>query len=143
MIWKRWQGLKFTAFKHALPKEPAPNQEDEQHDWHGILTVGVSLNEKFMDKVEKFKSMEKILREIEDLKNSETAVIKKIGQIETENMNVNIQELEKSITLIYDGAYKNLENIEGLHTSFTETVSDFKEKNNITDEMLLELRESN
>ena len=96
-----------------------------------------------MDKIEKFKTMEKVLREIEDLKNSETAVIKKIGQIETENMNLNIQELEKSIASIYDGAYKNLENIEGLHTSFTETVSDFKSKNNITDEMLLEFAESN
>lgn len=95
-----------------------------------------------MDKIEKFKTMEKILREIEDLKNSETAVIKKIGQIETENMNVNLQELDKSLNSIYDGAFKNLENIEGLHHTFTETVSDFKEKNNITDEMLLELRES-
>ncbi|MCE7062860.1 hypothetical protein LZG94_22355 [Dyadobacter sp. CY343] len=85
--------------------------------------------------------MEKILREIEDLKNSETAVIKKIGQIETENMNLNIQDLEKSLGAIYDGAYKNLENVETLHTSFTETVSDFKEKNNITDEMLMEIRE--
>jgi RNA processing factor Prp31 len=95
-----------------------------------------------MDKIEKFKTMEKILREIEDLKNSETAVIKKIGQIETENMNVNIQELDQSLNSIYDGAFKNLENIEGLHTTFIETVSDFKTKNNITDEMLLELRES-
>ncbi|WP_439559175.1 hypothetical protein [Dyadobacter sp.] len=94
-----------------------------------------------MDKIEKFKSMEKILREIEDLKNSETAVIKKIGQIETENMNLNIQDLEKSLNDIYDGAYKNLENVESLHNSFTETVSDFKEKNNITDEMLMEIRE--
>jgi len=96
-----------------------------------------------MDKIEKFKTMEKVLREIEDLKNSETAVIKKIGQIETENMNLNIQDLETSIAQIYDGAYKNLENIEGLHTSFVETVSDFKAKNNITDEMLLEIREAN
>ena len=96
-----------------------------------------------MDTIEKFKTMEKILREIEDLKNSETAVIKKIGQIEAENMNVNVQDLEKSINTIYDGAYKNLENIEGLHNSFIETVSQFKSKNNITDEMLLDLRESN
>jgi len=96
-----------------------------------------------MDKIEKFKTMEKVLRELEDLKNSETAVIKKIGVIETENMNLNIVELEKSIATIYDGAYKNLENIEVLHTSFVETVSDFKEKNNITDEMLLEIREAN
>ena len=95
-----------------------------------------------MDKIEKFKTMEKILREIEDLKNSETAVIKKIGQIETENMNVNIQNLDKSLAEIYDGVYKNLENVESLHTSFSETVSDFREKNNITEEMLMELRES-
>ncbi|MCE6988827.1 hypothetical protein [Dyadobacter sp. CY323] len=94
-----------------------------------------------MDKIEKFKTMEKILREIEDLKNSETAVIKKIGQIETENMNVNVENLDKSLNEIYDGVYKNLEIVETLHTSFTETVSDFKEKNNITDEMLMEIRE--
>jgi predicted aldo/keto reductase-like oxidoreductase len=94
-----------------------------------------------MDKIEKFKTMEKILREIEDLKNSETAVIKKIGQIETENMNVNVQGLDKSLNEIYDGVYQNLQHVEDLQNSFTETVSDFKAKNNITDEMLLELRE--
>lgn len=94
-----------------------------------------------MDKIEKFKTMEKILREIEDLKNSETAVIKKIGQIETENMNVNVQNLDKSLNEIYDGVYKNLQNVESLQNSFTETVADFKDKNKITDEMLLEIRE--
>jgi septation ring formation regulator EzrA len=95
-----------------------------------------------MDKIEKFKTMEKILREIEDLKNSETAVIKKIGQIETENMNANVQGLDKSLNEIYDGVYKNLQSVEDLQTSFTETVADFKSKNNITDEMLLEIHES-
>ncbi|WAC10695.1 hypothetical protein [Dyadobacter pollutisoli] len=95
-----------------------------------------------MDKIEKFKTMEKILREIEDLKNSETAVIKKIGQIETENMNVNVQDLDKSLNEIYDGVYKNLQSVEDLQTSFTETLADFKSKNNITDEMLLEIHES-
>ena len=94
-----------------------------------------------MDKIEKFKAMEKILREVEDLKNSETAVIKKIGQVETENMNVNVAGLDTSLNQIYDGTYKNLENIEALHLSFTEQVSEFKEKNNITDDMLLEIRE--
>ena len=94
-----------------------------------------------MDNIEKYKSMEKILREIEDLKNSETAVIKKIGQIETENMNLNIENLDKSLNDIYDGVYQNLQHVEDLQTSFTETVADFKSKNNITDEMLLEIRE--
>jgi hypothetical protein len=94
-----------------------------------------------MDNIEKYKSMEKILREIEDLKNSETAVIKKIGQIEAENMNLNVENLDKSLTDIYDGVYQNLQHVEDLHVSFTETVADFKSKNNITDEMLLEIRE--
>ncbi len=101
----------------------------------------VSTNHMIMDKIEKFKTMEKVLREIEDLKNSETAVIKKIGQIETENMNLNIQEIEKALTEVYDGAYKNLENIEGLHAIYSDKVSDFKEKNKITEEMLMEIRE--
>ncbi|KAA6441753.1 hypothetical protein FEM33_00320 [Dyadobacter flavalbus] len=94
-----------------------------------------------MNNIEKYKSMEKILREIEDLKNSETAVIKKIGQIETENMNLNVENLDKSLNDIYDGVYQNLQHVEDLQTSFTETVADFKAKNNITDEMLLEIRE--
>lgn len=93
-----------------------------------------------MDKIEKFKSMEKILREIEDLKNSETAVIKKIGQVETENMNVNVQGLDKSLDQIYDGAFKNLENIEALQNQFSDKVSDYKKTNNITDEMLMEIK---
>lgn len=95
-----------------------------------------------MDKIEKFKTMEKVLREIEDLKNSETAVIKKVGQIEAENINLNIQTLGKSLTQVYEGAHNNLENIESLHASFSETMSEFKSKNNITDEMLLEFKES-
>jgi len=96
-----------------------------------------------MDKIEKFKTMEKVLREIEDLKNSETAVIKKIGQIETENMNLNVPDLDKTLNEIYDGVYKNLQLVEELSTSFTEKVADFKETNKITDEMLLEFSENN
>jgi hypothetical protein len=56
-------------------------------------------------------------------------------------MNVNVQNLDKSLNEIYDGVYKNLQNVENLQNNFTETVADFKEKNKITDEMLLELRE--
>jgi hypothetical protein len=57
-------------------------------------------------------------------------------------MNANVQGLDKSLNEIYDGVYKNLQSVEDLQTSFTETVADFKSKNNITDEMLLEIHES-
>ncbi len=93
-----------------------------------------------MNKVEKYKAMEKILRELDDLKNSQTAVIKKIGQIETENMNLNNQVLEKSLLKIYDGVYQNLQVVEELHQTFGESVKGFKAKENITDEMLMDIK---
>ncbi len=93
-----------------------------------------------MNKVEKYKAMEKILRELEDLKNSQTAVIKKIGQIETENMNLNNQDLEKSLLKIYDGVYQNLQVVDELNMTFAEAVSTFKEKEKITDEMLMDIK---
>ena len=40
-----------------------------------------------MDKAKKFELMNKIVRELEDLQNSQTALITKIGQIEVDNMN--------------------------------------------------------
>ena len=35
-----------------------------------------------MDKMEKMKVMDKVVRELEDLANSQTTLLKKIGQIE-------------------------------------------------------------
>ncbi|PWJ60106.1 hypothetical protein CLV98_101282 [Dyadobacter jejuensis] len=93
-----------------------------------------------MNKVEKFKTMEKILREVEDLKNSQTAVIKKIGLIEAENMNLNDQELQKSLNVIYDGVHKNLQTVEGLFHTFSDSVATFKLKENITAEMLMDIK---
>ncbi|WP_025762840.1 hypothetical protein [Dyadobacter tibetensis] len=93
-----------------------------------------------MNKIEKFKTMEKILREVEDLKNSQTAVLKKIGVIETENMNINDQQLEKSLNTIYDGVHKNLQVVEQLFHSYTDNVAAFKLKENITDEMLMDIK---
>lgn len=40
-----------------------------------------------MDKKEKLNLMEKMVRQLEDLVNSETAVVRKIGQMEAENIN--------------------------------------------------------
>jgi hypothetical protein len=39
-----------------------------------------------MDKLKKFELMEKIVHEFEDLKNSQLAIIQKLGKIEVDNI---------------------------------------------------------
>ena len=46
-----------------------------------------------MEKMQKLQLMDKILRELDDLKNSQTSVLKKVTQIETENINLGIPVL--------------------------------------------------
>jgi hypothetical protein len=46
-----------------------------------------------MDKLKKFELMEKITNELEDLKNSQTAIVQKIGKIEIDNFDLGIKHL--------------------------------------------------
>ena len=41
-----------------------------------------------MDKTEKLHLMEKILRELDDVVNSQTSLLKKVAQLEAENINL-------------------------------------------------------
>jgi chaperonin cofactor prefoldin len=71
-----------------------------------------------MDKKAKLELMNKVLREMEDLKNSQVAIMKKIGQIETENIELSNSTLEKGLPDIYDGISKTQEKVEALATDF-------------------------
>ncbi|MEJ7682295.1 MAG: hypothetical protein WKG06_31480 [Segetibacter sp.] len=53
-----------------------------------------------MEKLQKLELMDKILRELDDLKNSQTAVLKKLAQIEADNITLGVGLLEKNY-LIY------------------------------------------
>lgn len=92
-----------------------------------------------MEKKEKYLTMSKITRELEDLKNSQTAVIKKIGQIEAENINLDNKTLSNSLSEIFENVNKNLERVDELFTNFTEETEQFKTSNGITDESLAEV----
>ncbi|MET0243470.1 MAG: hypothetical protein ABW174_08375 [Flavitalea sp.] len=46
--------------------------------------------------------MDKILRELEDTINSETALVKKIAQLEAENINLGDSTLEKKLPEIFE-----------------------------------------
>jgi hypothetical protein len=60
-----------------------------------------------MDKIRKFELMEKIVHELEDLKNSQQAIITKLAKIEVDNFDLANKRLEKDlpITLILLPAY--------------------------------------
>ncbi len=84
-----------------------------------------------MDKLKKFELMEKIVRELEDLKRSQQAVLEKIGKIEVDNIELGDSRLEKVLPDIYQRTADNSDAISELLDAFAEKTDDFGEKNNI------------
>jgi ElaB/YqjD/DUF883 family membrane-anchored ribosome-binding protein len=84
-----------------------------------------------MDKREKLAMMDKILRELEDLTNSQTSVLKKIGQIEAENINLGDRFLEKKLPDIYEHADEALKEATTIHEEYTEVREKFVKDNKL------------
>ena len=84
-----------------------------------------------MDKMQKLEAMDKILRELEDLKNSETGVLKKTAQIEAENINLNIGLLDKKLPDIHDFADQSVGAIDALIAAFIDHRDAFVKDNNL------------
>ncbi len=72
-----------------------------------------------MNNVEKLSIMNKILRELEDVSNSSTALLKKIAQIETENINLGNKLLEQKIPDVFEHMDGVLTETAALLTEFT------------------------
>ncbi|WP_447639785.1 MULTISPECIES: hypothetical protein [Chitinophagaceae] len=89
-----------------------------------------------MEKREKYLTMAKIVRELEDLKNSQISVTKKIGQIEAENINLDNKTLSADLSDIFEHVDNNLKRVEELLSKFSAETDKFKSDNNITDESL-------
>ena len=92
-----------------------------------------------MDKIEKMHAMEKMVRELDDLVNTQTSVLKKVGQIEAENINLGNSLLEKQIPEIYAKADEGLTIATALQEEFT-TAKDKFIKDNKLDEVLPEAK---
>lgn len=84
-----------------------------------------------MDKLKKFDLMEKISRELEDLKNSQTAVIQKIGKIEVDNFELSNKKLEDKLGAMHQNASEILDSIAAVFENFEEVKNKFEGKNNI------------
>jgi hypothetical protein len=84
-----------------------------------------------MDKLKKFELMEKIARELEDVRKSQQAVLEKIGKIEVDNIELGDQNLEKILPDIFQRTADNTDAIRQLLDSFQEKTEEFGEKNNV------------
>jgi hypothetical protein len=55
-----------------------------------------------MDKLQKLELMDKLVRELEDLKNSQLSILKKLSQIEADNITLNVSLLEKKLPDLHE-----------------------------------------
>ncbi|EOR96512.1 hypothetical protein ADIARSV_0296 [Arcticibacter svalbardensis MN12-7] len=84
-----------------------------------------------MDKLKKFNLMEKIVRELEDLKNSQQAVIQKIAKIEVDNIELGDKKLEKDLPDVHQRTADNLDTIKGIMDYFADKTENFGDSNNV------------
>lgn len=84
-----------------------------------------------MDKREKLHSMEKMLRELDDIVNSQKSLLKKVSQLEAENINLSISLLEKQLPEIHSKADETLTVATKLKETFTEVKDKFIKDNKL------------
>ncbi len=84
-----------------------------------------------MDKLEKLSMMNKILRELEDVSNSATALLKKIALVETENINLGNKLLEEKIPDVFEHVDGVLNESSALVTEFTALRDTFVKENKL------------
>ena len=64
--------------------------------------------------------MDKIIREIDDLVNSQTSVLKKIGQIEAENINLGDKFLDDKLPEVFEEVDAALTQATAIQAEYTE-----------------------
>lgn len=84
-----------------------------------------------MDKLKKFALMEKIVHELEDLKNSQQAIIQKLAKIEVDNMELGDKRLEKDLPDMHQRVSDNLDTIAAILEDFAGQTDSYSDKNNI------------
>lgn len=78
--------------------------------------------------------MDKIIRELEDLKNSQTSVLKKIAQIEADNINLGSDLLNDGLPGIHEEVDDAVQKITGLIEPFTEYRNKYEVDNPVSEE---------
>lgn len=84
-----------------------------------------------MDKLKKFELMEKIIRELEDIRHSQHAVLEKIAKVEVDNIELDDKLIASKIPDIYQRTAANSDAISEILDAFQQITEEFGDKNNI------------
>ncbi|WP_299291810.1 hypothetical protein [uncultured Mucilaginibacter sp.] len=84
-----------------------------------------------MDTLKKFAAMEKIVHELEDLKNSQQAIVQKLGKIEVDNIDLGDKRLEKDLPDMHQRISDNLDAIADILEYFAGNTDKFSTTNNV------------
>ena len=77
-----------------------------------------------MEKLEKLQLMDKMLRELEDLKSSQTSVLKKVSQIEADNINLGVSLLDERLPDLHE----EIDDSIGIVTTLLEEFKEHRDK---------------
>jgi len=77
--------------------------------------------------------MDKMIRELDDLKNSQTAVLKKLTQIEADNITLGVGLLEKKLPDLHEEVDSGVAIVTGLLEEFQAYRDKFYTDNNLAD----------
>ena len=86
----------------------------------GVVFVLFLVKRFIMDPKQRLALMDKIIRELDDLKNSQTSVLKKIAQIEADNINLDVGILSDGLPDLHEEVDHGLQKVSELHEEFTE-----------------------
>jgi len=86
-----------------------------------------------MENVQKKTLMEKMMRELEDIVNSQTSLLKKIAQLEAENINLGNKVLEKRLPDIHEKVDNGITEIKLVMEEFAGDKDKFVAENNFDD----------
>jgi flagellar biosynthesis chaperone FliJ len=84
-----------------------------------------------MDKIQKLELMDKIQRELKDLEQSQTAVLKKVSQIAAHNINLSAELLDQKLPDLQEAIDANVVAISALSEAFEEYRNKFFNDNNM------------
>ena len=82
-----------------------------------------------MEPLQQLALMDKIIRELDDLKNSQTSVLKKIAQIEAENINLGVELLGNGLPDIHEEVDDALAKTSTLLEQFSEHRNKYEQDN--------------
>jgi hypothetical protein len=83
-----------------------------------------------MDTETKFGQMQKVLHELEELKSNQSAIIKKISEIETESIQLADTQLEMKLADMYESVAMNIEKVETAFSFYQQKLDEFAVANN-------------